>query len=169
MAEQEFVLDKERIEYEGIFSIAGLYRLIDEWLLDKGYTRKEPMHTETTKPDGKFVEILLEPSRSLSDYAASLLRIRIQLTNIKEVSVESSEGVKQRMNQGRVLITLSGILETDTEDKWEGKAMFLFLRTIYDKYIYKPLTGGFQGMVRADADHLKNAISGFLNLHRYTT
>lgn len=169
MGEQEFVLDKERIEYEGIFSVAGLYRLIDEWLLDKGYYRKEPMHTESTKPDGKFIEILLEPSRTLSDYASSMLRIRLQLSNLKDVSIETGEGTKQRMNQGRVLITLSGILETDYEGKWEGKPMFLFIRTIYDKYIYKPFSGGFQAMVRTDADAFKNAISGFLNLHRHTT
>jgi len=169
MAEQEFVLDKERIEYDGIFSVAGLYRLIDEWMLDKGYSRKEPMHTEAVKPEGKFVEIQLDSSKGLSDYASSLLKIRLQLTGIKDVVVESGEGVKQRLNQGKVIITLSGILETDYEGKWEGKPAFLFLRTLYDKYIYKPMTGGFQGVVRTDADHLKNAIAGYLNLHRYTT
>jgi hypothetical protein len=169
MAEQEFVLDKERIEYEGIFSVAGLYRLIDEWLLDKGYYRKEPMHTESAKPEGKFVEIQLVPEREISDYAKSILRIRIQLSGIKDVVIEGTDGSKQRQNQGKVLVTLSGVLETDYEGKWEGKPMFLFIRTIYDKYLYKPLTGGFQAIVRTDADHLKNAIAGFLNLHRYTT
>lgn len=169
MAEQEFVLDKERIEYDGIFSVAGLYRLIDEWLLDKGYYRKEPQHTESAKPEGKFVEIQLEPSKELSDYAKSVLKIRVQLSNIKDVVIETPEGTKQRQNQGKVLITLSGILETDYEGKWEGKPLFLFIRTIYDKYLYKPLTGGFQATVGADASQLKNAIAGFLNLHRYTT
>jgi hypothetical protein len=169
MAEQEIIVDKERIEYEGIFSVAGLYRLIDEWLLDKGYYRKEPQHIESAKPEGKFVEMSLEPSKTLTDYALSMLKLRIQLSNIRDVSVETGDGTKQRLNQGKVLITLSGILVTDYEGKWEGKPLFLFIRTIYDKFLYKPMTGGFQDTVRRDADQLKNVISGFLNLHRYTT
>ena len=169
MAEQEVVVDKERIEYEGIFSVAELYRLIDEWLLDKGYYRMEPRHVEAVKPEGRFVEVTLNPSKGLTDYAKSVFKIQIQLSNIKDVTLETGEGVKQRLNQGKVLLVLSGILETDTEGKWEGKPLFMFIRTIYDKYLYKPLTGGFQQQVKDDLLQLKNIIAGFLNLHRYTT
>ena len=169
MAEQEIVVDKERISYEGVFSVAELYRLIDEWLLDKGYWRVEPKHVESTKPEGRFIELNLKPGKTLTDYAKSVFSIQLQLSNIKDVTVESGDGLKQKLNQGKVLLTFTGILETDYEAKWEGKPIFLFIRTIYDKYIYKSLTGGFQATVRDDITQLKNAVSGFLNLHRYTT
>lgn len=169
MAEQEIVVDKERVDYEGIFSVAELYRLIDEWFLDKGYYRFEPRHVESAKPEGKFVELDLQPTKQLTDYAKSVLKIRVQLSNIKDVTVEGAEGVKQRLNQGKVHLVFTGVLETDYEGKWEGKPLFMFIRTVYDKYIYKTLTGGFQQTVRDDILQLKNNIAGFLNLHRYTT
>lgn len=166
MGETEVVVGGERLEYTGIFSVAELYRLIDEWFLDKGYYRMEPKHVESAKPEGKFVDLELTPSKELTDYAKSKLMIRIQLDNIKDVVVEGPDG-KQKFNQGTVHIVFSGILETDYQGKWEQKPVFLFIRHVYDKFIYQSLTGGFQGTIHADVTDLKNRIYGFLNLHRY--
>lgn len=168
MAETEIVVPGDRVEYTGIFSVAELYRLIDEWLLDKGYYRIEPRHIESAKPEGKFVDLELAPGKELTDYAKSVLKIRVQLNGIKDVSVEGPEG-KQKFNQGNVRIVLTGILETDMQGKWETKPLYLFIRHVYDKYIYKSLTGGYQAVVRNDVADLKNRLYGFLNLHRYTT
>ena len=169
MSETEIVVEEERISYEGIFSVQELYRLIDEWLLDKGYTKSEPKHTESAKPEGKYVEVVLEPYLELTEYAKSYIIIRMQLSEIKDVTIETSEGVKQKLNQGKVLLTISGMLETDAEGRWESKPIFMFIRTIYDKYIYKSLTGGFQKKIEDDVMQLKENISGFLNLFRYRT
>ncbi len=168
MAETEVVVPGDRIDYTGVFSVPELYRLIDGWLLDKGYYRIEPKHVESAKPEGKFVDLELTPGKELTDYAKSALKIRIQLNGIKEVSIEGPDG-KQKYNQGNVHIVLSGILETDYQGKWETKPMYQFVRFFYDKYIYKSLTGGFQGTIRGDVADLKNRLFSFLNLHRYTT
>jgi hypothetical protein len=82
MPEQTMVSGPDRIQYEGVFSVAELFRLIDEWLLDKGYYRVEPKHVESAKPEGKFVELDLTPGKELTDYAKALLRIKIQMSNI---------------------------------------------------------------------------------------
>jgi hypothetical protein len=169
MPEQTMVSGPDRIQYEGVFSVSELFRLIDEWLLDKGYYRVEPKHVESAKPEGKFVELELTPGKELTDYAKALIRIKIQMSNIKDVTLETPEGKKQKLNQGTVLITISSVLETDYQERWEAKPLFLFIRTIYDKYIFRSLTGGFEGTIKGDVEHLKRTVSGFLNLHRYTT
>jgi len=169
MPEHEIVVDQERISYEGIFSVAEVYRLIDEWILDKDYNKQEPKHVETAKPEGKFVDVTLAPFKNLTDYANSFLKIQLQFSNIKDVTIETTEGTKQKLNQGKVLITITGILETDYEDRWESKPIFLFIRTLYDKYIFKTFTGGFQKQVEDDVNQLKEMLSGYLNLHRYKT
>ncbi len=169
MPEDNLIVNNERIQYEGVFSVSELYRLIDEWLLDKGYFRIEPKHVESARPEGKFVELELTPSKELTDYAKSLLKFRIQMSNLKDVTLETPEGKKQKLNQGTVLITMSGILQTDYQDRWESKPVFLFFRAIYDRYIYKSLTGGFEGTIKSDIAQFKKTIAGFLNLHRYTT
>jgi len=41
MAEREVVIDKMRMSYEGLFKVTDLYKLIDGWLREKGYDKRE--------------------------------------------------------------------------------------------------------------------------------
>lgn len=165
MGEKEIVSPKEIVSFEGIFSAAELFRLIDEWLLDKGYDRKEGKHTETIKPEGKYVELGLDPSKGLADYAKATLKIKITLAGIKDVIV-TRDTTKQKMNQGKVTVAFEGILETDYEGRWEGKPIFLFIKILYDKFIYKTFTGGFETVIRQDVAFLKSQVKAYLNLQK---
>ena len=53
MAETRIVIDKLRIQYEGLFSVAELYQLIDNWLREKGYDKMERKNVEKVTPKGK--------------------------------------------------------------------------------------------------------------------
>ncbi|MBI4450408.1 hypothetical protein HY642_00400 [Candidatus Woesearchaeota archaeon] len=166
MAEKEVVVGGEKLAYEGIFSMRELLKHVEEWIKEHGYDRREGRHSETVKPEGKFVELVLEPSKTLSDYAKKILRINIQLHNVKDVDVERG-AKKERLNEGKVLITLDGYLETDYEGRWQGKPIFTVLSALYDKYFYRPLVGGYESQIKADAAHFRNEIKAFLNLQRY--
>jgi hypothetical protein len=150
MSDQQVVVDGDKLTYEGVFSVTELYRLIFEWL-----------------PNGRFIEIDITPDKTITDYAKSKLKIRIEMGNIKDVVITTKEGGKQKLNQGKVTIIFTGILETDYENRWESKPVYMFIRGIYDKFIYKTLTGGFESTVKRDLEHLKNNIYGYLNLHQY--
>ena len=166
MAEKDYIVDKLRINYEGLFSISDLYSLIDNWLRTKGYDKRETKNMEIVKPDGKFIELLLEPWKGLTDYAKSIIRLRIQMSDIKDVEIER-DNTKIKMNQGKINLVFDGILVTDYENTWEGKPFYYFIRTLYDKYFYKPFTSGFQNGVREDVIHLHSEIKAFLNLNRF--
>ena len=166
MPEREVVVDKLRLTYEGLFSVAELYKMIDEWFRWKGYDKRENKNIEIVKPEGKFIEIELEPWKKVTDYAKNVIKIRIQMHDIKEVEVEKDH-TKLKLNQGKVQFVFDAFLETDYEARWEGKPIFYFLRTIFDKYFYRPFTAGFERGVKEDLMHLHSQIKAFLNLYKF--
>ncbi len=166
MPEREVVVDKLRLTYEGIFSVPELYKLIDEWFRWKGYDKRENKNIEIVKPEGKFIEIELEPWKKVTDYAKNVIKIRIQMFDIRDVEVEK-DNTKLKLNQGKVHFVFDGYLETDYEAKWDGKPIFYFIRTVFDKYLYKPFTTGFERGVKQDVMHLQGQVKAFLNLYRF--
>jgi hypothetical protein len=140
--------------------------MIDEWFRWKGYDKRENKNIEIVKPEGKFIEIELEPWKKVTDYAKNVLKIRIQMFDVKEVEVEKDK-TKLKLNQGRVQFVFDAFLETDYEARWEGKPIFYFIRTVFDKYFYKPFTAGFERGVKEDLVHLQSQIKSFLNLYKF--
>jgi len=167
MAERETLVDNYRIQYEGLLSVVDLYTMIDEYFEEKGYDKREKKNIERVSPEGKFIEIELEPYKKITDYAKSSIKVRLQMKNIKEIEVER-DGVKVRLNQGSVNIVFSCYLETDYEHKWETKPMFYFMRVLYDKFIYASYTSQYKGEVVNDFNQLISQIKSFLNLYRAT-
>lgn len=168
MAERKIIVDKLRLTYEGLFSVSELFKLIDIYFREKGYDKRERLNHEKVTPEGKLIILEIQPWKKYTDYVKSEIKIRIVMSNIKEVEVER-EGVKIKLNQGKVQIVFDGHLTTDYENRWESKPFFYFLRTIFDKYIYRIYTDKYEGHVIEDVNQIHDRIKGFLNLYRYTT
>jgi hypothetical protein len=165
MTEREPVVDKYKIKYEGLFSSRELYKLIDVWFEDRGYEKKEMRNVEIVKPEGKYVQIDLEPWKCYTDYAKFVIKIKYMLTDLKEVEIEK-DNVKVKLNQGKILLIFDSWVETDYFNRWETKPLFFFLRTVFDKYIYKPYTMGYRSKCREDTMTLITQIKSFLNLYQ---
>ena len=165
MAEKTTIVEKEAIRYDGLFSVKDLYKLIDDWVNEKGYMPVESFIEETVEKEGKVITVKLEPFKKLTDYAKAVIKIDIMISDCKEVEVKK-EGKTQKLNKGNVLIEIKSLLETDYEHRWEMKPWLYVLRTIFEKYIYTPFLSGFKGAIREDTDHLKDQIKAFLNLYK---
>ncbi len=165
MAEIDVVIDKKRLTYEGIFKVRDLYNMIDQWFEDKNYDKREILNVEVVKPEGKFIEIEMQPWKKVTDYANRLIYLRILMHDVKEVDIEK-DGKTVRMNQGKIQIIFDAYLKTDYEDRWEMLPVYFFLRTIWNKYIYQPFTKGFKAGVKKDCIELYNNIRAFLNMYR---
>jgi hypothetical protein len=166
MSEREVIVDKVRLSYEGLFSVADFYKMIDEFFEEKNYDKRELKNIERVSPEGKYIEIELLPWKKVSDYAKNEIRVRMMMSNIKDVEVEK-DGVKVKLNQGNLQIVFDAYLTTDYENRWESKPYFFFLRTIFDKYLYRPFQSGFQQGVKSDFVELRDRIKAFLNLYRF--
>ena len=166
MVETEVVVDQLRLTYEGLFSVKEVYKMMAEWLEEKGYDQKEVKNIESVTPDGKYIEIEIQPWKKFTDYIKSMIRVRMVFSEIKEVEVEK-DGVKVKLNQGKAHFVIDGYLQTDYESRWEEKPMFILVRTLFDKYFYQPFMTGYRGHLKENVMDLHGRLKGFLNLYRY--
>ncbi len=167
MAERHIIIEKERLNYEGIFDSQGLFDLIKSWAADKGYWVVEKMHSESLRPEGKYIELGLNPVfKKLTDYAKSVIKIQIQMSEVKTVTVDIDKR-KRKLQQGKIKIVFDGILETDYEHRWEMKPMFYVLRTIWEKYVFTPFISSFEKQIRTDLASLRDEIKSYLNLSKF--
>lgn|SRR5574342_50466 len=167
MAERNIVVDKERLDYQGVFDAKELFKVMQNWATDKGYWLIEKKHGETTKPEGKVVDMDFEPFKKYTDYAKSVIKIKAQFQDMKDVVVER-DGKKVKLQEGKIVMIFDGILETDYEGRWEGKPLFFVLRNVFEKYVYTPFVSGFERGVKEDVMALKNNVKSYLNLSRFT-
>jgi hypothetical protein len=166
MAERFIVVDKERLDYQGFFDAKDVLKVMDQWAKDKGYWLIEKRHGETTKPEGKYIDMEFEPFKKFTDYAKGVIKIRAQFNDVKDVVVDRDKR-KLKLQDGKITIIIDGILETDYEGHWETKPVFYVLRTLFEKYVYTPFISGFERGVKEDVTALKNNLKAFLNLTRY--
>jgi len=166
MTERKIVIDTLQLNYQGLFNMNELYIVIDKWFREKGYDKYEKKNFEHVYKDGKQIEIEMEPWKKTTDYAKCIIKTNILVTNLKEVVVKK-DGFNVKTNQGKILITFMGFLETDYEGRWESKAWVFFLRSLFDQYIYRVHTDKFESYVAEDTTHLYNTIKAYLNIQRY--
>ncbi|HIH38606.1 hypothetical protein J4460_01385 [Candidatus Woesearchaeota archaeon] len=166
MAERTLVVDHMRLMYEGLFDVEELYAMIQEWFREKGYDKREDKNYETVTPTGKYVELVLEPWKKITDYAKFVVKIRMVMEDVKKVDIER-EGLKVTVNQGKVSMIFDAWFETDYENRWESKPEFFFIRTMFDRFIFVPYTERFKARLLEDVNQLYGNIKGFLNLYRY--
>jgi len=84
---------------------------------------------------------------------------------VKTDTVKDDKKVK--VGNGRIVIFFDGYLEFDYFHKWDEKPFFLFLRSLYDKFIFKFYTERFEQRLTYDMTHLINEVEKFFNLYRH--
>ncbi len=166
MVERKLLVDELELEYEGLFNATEVYAVIDEWLKLKGYDKFEALNQEQVLPTGKDIRVIITPKKWHTDYVRKVLKIELIMQNVKEVETVVDH-VKVKMNQGEVRILFSGILETDWEGRWEQRPIYFFLRTIFEKYIYRTQVDSYESEVVADVQELKEKVGSYLNLYRF--
>lgn len=166
MAEIRTIVESLKITYEGLFRIKELYFLIDDFFREKGYDKYEKVNREQVFADGKDIFIAWEFDKYHTDYIILKIKMKMFVRNLKDVETEI-DGRKVRVNQGKVTVTFSGHLVTDWEGRWEGKPVYFFFRTIFDKFIYRTETKQFEIEIVDNCNALKNTVESYLNLEKF--
>ena len=165
MAERDTLVNKQRINYTGLFDAKGLFKLIDSYFEKLNYDKVELKNIEVVKPTGKFVDVEIEPYKAESDYSKSIISVRMIMSDLKQVEIEK-EGMKIKVNQGKLELVFDAQVETDYENRWESKPVYFFIRTLFNKYFLKPYTKTSHSNCASDLEGLVNKIKAFLNVYR---
>ena len=166
MSERRLIIDQLKLTYEGLFDLNGLYRTIDAWFYEKGYDKFEKKNYEQVLPSGKDIDIELEPWKKTSTYFRNTVRIRMRFTQVKDIEIEK-QGVKIKVQQGKIMMIFDAFLDSDYENQWENKPMLFFIRTLFDKYVFRGYFKKYENWLINDVYQIHGRIQQFLNMYRY--
>lgn len=153
------------VDYSGIFNYADLMVMIESFFRKKGYTKHVMNHSETIEEKGKKISLRLRPFKKVK---ANKLEVQVWLniSNLVDIS-KKVDGLTINLNKGNVNIGLDCFVIYDNRGKWEARAEYTAIRTIFDKFLFSGKSKDFEGMVKADAIELRDELQSFLNLNKF--
>lgn len=167
MSEIKYLIDGKQVQYEGLFDLPGLFKIIDDFFRERGYDRMETRNFEEVYETGRQVTIELLPYKKINDYLKIEIRIYAFFKNLKEKVVEI-DGVKRKLFHGRAEFWFDANLYSDFEHRWENRVALYFLRTITDKFIKRSQTHLQEELVIKDCWDVIDLTKSYLNMHRYS-
>ena len=165
-SQRTYLVDKHRFKFEGLFIIQDLYKLIDEYVEEKGYDKCELKNAEVVRNDGvRFIELLIEPWKKITDYARSRFKMRMIIEDAREVEIKKN-GLKVQAHHGKILFTFDVYVETEYEKRWSSKSSFAVIRVLFDRFFFKEYTKKYSAEVLDDYNMLVYQIKAYLNIHQ---
>lgn len=167
MVERQHVVTGLPLLYEGILNVDELFKEIEAWSEENGYTIKRQLaYNEKTVETGRFLENNFEILKPLNEYSWRVIVIDVKVKGIRDIEVEKDDVTLAR-HHGKVEINLVSFYQTDLENRWELKPGYMVVKHILDKYLLKPATEAPEGKVGEDTRALHQRLKAFLNLYRY--
>ncbi len=166
MSERRIIIDQLKFSYEGLFNVDELYTTLVQWFYEKGWDWYEKMNQEQVTETGKHIKIIIEPWKNLSDYHREEMRIKIILTDVKEVDVEF-EGKTMRMHQGLVKIVFDGYLKTDRKSWWSGNIFTWWVTYLFDRILMRDHYQKAEKWVESDVQDIYEKLKIYLNAYNY--
>ena len=166
MSEKNLVIDGLELNYEGLFDLNELLKALDKYTAERGYEKAEKRRQEKVTPSGKEFSIELRPIKIKTEYYSLMIKIRMNITNLRDVEVLKNK-TRTRLNHGSISMIFDAWAISDYMYRWEQKPFYYFLRVLVDKFVYKFHSGKFHGELVDDTHYIYDNIKAHLNLHRY--
>ena len=164
MGDHRIFVDNLRLSYEGAFVANDLFRTIFTYLYDKGYDQKPIKEAQYDTPTGKAMEWNAAPWKKITDYIRLEPNIRVIITDM--VKKEMIVGKKKVLvDHGKVLIIINWYMETDYDMRFEDRPMFLFMRALYDKWVFKEYYQRYEVICTDHANQLYALMRRLLNTY----
>lgn len=166
MGHIKIIVDHDKIDYSGPVDVSNLFKLITNFIWERGFDFRQEKDFEQNTDRGKFIEWQISPWKWITDYTRFIIKVRILGYDLVKTDVVDN-GKKIKIDNGRVIIVIDGFVESDLQSKWEQNPFMHLIRAIYDNFIHKAYTERFEQIITHDINHLHNHIEKFLNLNRH--
>jgi len=166
MAEKRIAVETTTISYSGILDVNNLYNYIDNYTNERGWDKMDFMHDIKNHETTRDILIDMRPEKTISDYVKFKLKIVAKFSNITDIEV-TVDGKKVNVQKGSVKISYTGIIITDYEGDWKSTAWWQFMKTLYDKYVFKLHESEYDANLKSEIFNMKHEISAYLNLKKY--
>ncbi len=168
MGHLKIVVDHEKIEYSGPFDANDLFRMIDNFVFEKGFDKRQDKDFEQNTQNGKFIEWQVSPWKKITDYIQYIIKVRVLGYDIQKINADAGSK-KRKIDTGRLVIVIDGFMVYDYDSYWDNKPILFFFRTIFDYFVFKVYTERFEQRLVHDINHLHHNIEQLFNLYRHFT
>lgn len=165
MGHLKVAVDHQKLEYSGPFNATDLFRMIENFLFERGFDKRQEKDFEQNNPDGKFIEWQISPWKRVTDYVRYIIKVRVLCFELVKADAVI-EKKKAKVDNGRVIIVIDGFMELDNDNRWEGTPMLFFIREFFDFFVHKVYTERFEQVLIHDINHLNEYIEKFFNVYR---
>ncbi len=166
MGHVKIIVDHDKIDYSGPVEVGNLLSMIENFIWERGFDKRQDKDFEQNTERGKFIEWQISPWKWITDYTRYIIKVRVLGYDIVKTDAVNN-GKKTKVDSGRVIIVIDGFVEYDLQIRWEQNPVLHFLRALYDNFIYKAYTERFEQVLVHDINHLHNHIEKFLNLFKH--
>ena len=166
MSHLKIVVSQNRIEYKGPFDLNNLFKLIDNFIWERGFEKRQEKDFEQNTPSGKFIEWQSSPWKTIYDYGQYIIKFNITGFDVTKSDV-MVEGKKKKVDNGRILIVIDAFVNYDRDNFWEGTPLLYFWRVLHDYFIFKAYTERFEQVLVHDVNHVHDLIEKYLNVYRH--
>ena len=166
MTQKKLVIDAIRFTYSGMFDVNEFLKELDDWTDENGFERETKKKLEHVEADHKKMEYIFELWKNPEDWAKIVIRPRIMFNNVVEFDLERG-GHKRPMQKGKVVVIIDGFVEMEMESRWQQKPFYVFIKTLYDKLVWKFWMGRWDGMVAASSHNLYKRLFTYFKKYKY--
>jgi hypothetical protein len=165
MAEFEHTIDNVGLGYTGLCNVTELYKLVNNWISEHGYDKKELRNIEQTIDNKRYIKIIMQPFKKVTDYIEFSVWIFILGEDLEKVTIER-KGVKETLDKGTLNIKFHAFLTSDYFSKWEDSAGKYLIRLLFEKFVFHTYMLRYRKQVVEDFEDLQSKIKQYLNLYR---
>lgn len=168
MSNLKIVVDHKKIEYSGPFDSNDMFKMIENFLWERGFDKKMEKDFEQNTPTGKYIEWQYSPWKRITDYIRYIVKIRVLGYDILKADIKNGSK-KAKVDNGRIVIFIDGFVQYDYDSYWDDRPFLHFLRTIYDYFVFKAYSEHFEQRLVHDVNHLYDQIEKFFNMYKHFT
>ncbi|MGB9675245.1 MAG: hypothetical protein ACP5IJ_01310 [Candidatus Nanoarchaeia archaeon] len=160
------LLDRENLQYSGVFNFEEFLEHARSWLSWRKFDIEEKRFEEKVKL-GREYKIWWYAVKCIDEYSAIRIVFELSITDVIDVEVQIDKK-KKKMQKGDINIYITSELITDRQDYWTQNAFFSFLRGFYDRYIYASTIDKLKGEAWNLGWGFFNELKSFLQLYKYS-
>ncbi len=154
-----------RIDYSGVYDLNALLQTIKGFFLEKKYVIIDEEHTESVKPDGRGIKIVMKPFRDIDEYVKFQIAVELLIWRSLDVVMEEASGKKIRKQKGDIEFRFKATMIKNYKKTFAENKLSELMRQTYEKYIIKKRLLDYEDKLYNEAQDLVSRIKRTLNLH----
>jgi len=164
------------VKYKGVFHFREVYRNMQEWVMDRGFTNPDNFGFQETyyqekRTTGKMARTAwswwrVSYAEEGTTYYTRNCDVDFHLRFLKDIDV-MYEGKKFQMHKGEIEVIMNGYIMIDAQGAWRKHWFLKHIHELYHKRIWAKRKEVHINRIRGDLYYIQNHLKAMLKLKTF--